>query len=132
MKILRTSDLVTLSANGIEVDFSPLTYEKSIELSGFTKTVAGEVVVDGRKQTHFLIKHAVKEIRGAFDFEDKAIVLKAVNGEMDDKDITDAINILVHTSFVYPLSYISNSARPKGFDGVDILINGKKIDLGNE
>jgi hypothetical protein len=132
MKILRTSDLVTLRANGIELDFSPLTYEKSIEVSDCTKVVAGETVIDGKKQTRLLIKYAVKEIRGATDFDGKPIELKAVNGEMKDEDITDAINILVHTPFVYPLSYISNSARPKGVEGVEILVNGKQIQLGNE
>jgi menaquinone-dependent protoporphyrinogen IX oxidase len=132
MKILRTSDIVTLKAEGIEVDFSPLSYERSLELSDCTKVVAGETVVDGRKQTQMLIKYAVKEIRGATDYDNKPITLKAVNNMMSDSDITDSINVLVHTKFVYPLSYISNSARPKGFDGVEILVNGKPIELGNE
>jgi menaquinone-dependent protoporphyrinogen IX oxidase len=132
MKILRTTDIVTLKAEGIEVDFSPLSYERSLELSDCTKVVAGETVVDGRKQTQMLIKYAVKEIRGATDYDNKPIILKAVNNMMSDSDITDSINVLVHTKFVYPLSYISNSARPKGFDGVEILVNGKQIELGNE
>jgi hypothetical protein len=132
MKILRTSDLVTLKSNGIELDFSPLSYERSIEVSECTKIVSGETLIDGKKQTLMLIKYAVKEIRGATDFNGDPIELKAVNGEMRDQDLTDAINILVHTPFVYPLSYISNSARPKGVDGVEILVNGKQIQLGND
>ena len=132
MKILRTSDLVTLKSEGIEVDFSPLSYEKSLELQECTKIVAGEIKTDGRKQTQLLIKNAVKEIRGATDFGDKPIVIKAENGCLKDDDITDAINILAQTPFIYPLSYISNSAKPKGFEGVEIHVNGKKLELGNE
>lgn len=131
MKILRTSDLVTLKSEGIEVDFSPLSYERSLELQECTKTVAGETKIDGRKQTQLLIKYAVKEIRGASGFDDLPITIKSDNGILKDSDITDAINILAQTPFIYPLSYISNSAKPKGFDGVEILINGKSVDLGN-
>jgi hypothetical protein len=132
MKILRTTDIITLRSEGIEVDFSPLTYEKSMEMSECRKIVAGEEIVDGRKQTFLLLKHAVKEVRGATDFQGDPIVIKAVNGTLPDEDITDVINILSQTPFIYPISYISNSARPKGFEGVEILVNGKVLDLGND
>jgi hypothetical protein len=132
MKILRTSDIVTLKSEGIEVDFSPLSFERSLEISECTKNIAGEQKTDGKRQTYLLIKYAVKEIRGAQDFDGQNIIIKAEAGAIKDELISDCINILSQTPFIYPLSYISNSAKPKGFEGVDILVNGKVIELGKE
>jgi hypothetical protein len=81
-------------------------------------------------QTGLMIKFAVKEVRGVKDFSDKDIILKSVNGEMSDDDVSTIISVLVQTPFIPAISYISTSCTPKSFEGVDILINGEKIKLG--
>jgi hypothetical protein len=132
MKVLRCSDIITLKANGVECDFSVLSYEKSLELNSFTTIDSGKTLVDGGKQTRHIVKNSVKEIRGVEDFHGQPVTIKAEGPCLTDEATEDAISVLINTPFVRPLAYISSSARPKGFDGVDILLNGKVIDLGNE
>lgn len=133
MKVLRTSDIITLKANGIECDFSPLTYERSLEIQECTRTVAGKVVVDGARQTRLLVKYAVKEIRGATDFKENPIIIKAdETGLLNDQNTEDAITVLLHTPFVGPLSYMSATGNPKSYDGIEVHLNGEILILGNE
>lgn len=130
MKVLRLTDVVTLKHEGVEVDFTPLRYDVSLELNQMVTVVAGRSVVDSGKQTAMMIKHSVKDIRGLTDYDGKAIEIKAVNGMLSDDDVSTAISVLVRTRFIEPISYISCSSVPKNFDGVEIQINGKVLDLG--
>ncbi len=130
MKVLRTNDIITLKHEELEVDFSPLRYDRSIEIANTTRNDAGNSIVDVTKQTSLMIKYAVKELRGLMDYDNNPVSIKAINGELSDDDVSTAINVLVKTPFLAPISYISTSGSPRHYDGVDILVNGKKIDLG--
>jgi hypothetical protein len=132
MKILRTTDIITLKHEELEVDFSPLRHDKAIEISNLVKVNSGKTVVDAHGQMLLTIKYAVKEIRGVTNWNDEPIVIKSINGELTDNDASDAINALARTPFISPISYISASALPKAYEGVEILVNGKEIDLGND
>jgi hypothetical protein len=101
-----------------------------MEIANVTRNIGGKLVTDMPAQTGLMIKFAVKEVRGVKDFSDKDIILKSVNGEMSDDDVSTIISVLVQTPFIPAISYISTSCTPKSFEGVDILINGEKIKLG--
>ena len=130
MKVLRTSDVITLTHDEIQVDFSPLRYDRSIEIANTTRNESGNMIVDVTKQTSLMIKYAVKEIRGITDYDNNPVIIKAINGELSDDDVSTAINILVKTPFLSPISYISTSATPKVYDGIELKVNGKVLDLG--
>jgi hypothetical protein len=130
MKVLRTNDIITLKHEELEVDFSPLRYDRSIEIANTTRNEAGSSIVDVTKQTSLMIKYAVKELRGLTDYDNNPVSIKAINGELSEDDVSTAINVLVKTPFLAPISYISTSGAPRHYEGVDILVNGKKIDLG--
>lgn len=130
MKVLRTNDIVTLKHEELEVDFSPLRYDRSIEIANTTKTEAGNSIVDVTKQTSLMIKYAVKEVRGITDYDNNPITIKAINGELSEDDVSTTINVLVKTPFLAPISFISTSANPKQYEGIEIKINGKVLDLG--
>jgi len=131
MKILKTTDIITLKHNELEVDFSPLRYDRSLEVANTNRIEAGNTVSDMAKQTALMLKYAVKEIRGVTDYHDNAIVIKAINGELSEDDVSLAINVLSKTPFLAPISFISTSAQPRKYEGVDIVINGKVLELGN-
>jgi hypothetical protein len=131
MKLLRPTDIITLKQGEIEVDFSPLKYEHSLELSKLITTIAGKSVVDQGKQTALIVKYCVKEMRGVKDYSDEPIILRAGPNGMGDEDITTVINVLINTPFLPQLTYISTSATPKELEGVELKINGKVVALGN-
>jgi hypothetical protein len=130
MKVLRTNDIITLKHDELEVDFSPLRYDRSIEIANTTRNEAGNMVVDVTKQTSLMIKYAVKEIRGVTDYDNNPVAIKAINGELSEDDVSTAINILVKTPFLSPISFISTSASPRAYEGIEIKVNGKVLDLG--
>jgi hypothetical protein len=130
MKVLRTNDIITLKHEELEVDFSPLRYDRSIEIANTTRNEAGNSIVDVTKQTSLMIKYAVKELRGLTDYDNNPIQVKAVNGELSDDDVSTAINVLVKTPFLAPISFISTSGTPRQYEGVEIMVNGKVLDLG--
>lgn len=130
MKILRTTDIVTLKHEELEVDFSPLRYDRALEVASAISIEGGNTMVDSAKQTALMVRYSVKEIRGTTDWDNNPIVIKAVNGELSDDDVSTAINILSKTPFLTPISYISTSSTPKAYKGVEIMINGKVVDLG--
>jgi hypothetical protein len=133
MKILRVTDIITLkSGNGVEVDFSPLRYDRSLELASLNKINAGNTVVDLARETALLVKYAVKELRGLTDYDDQPIVIKSVNGELSEDDVSTCITALSKTPYLAAIGYISTSSIPKKVKGVDILVNGKVIDLGKD
>jgi hypothetical protein len=130
MKVLRTTDIITLKHGELEVDFSPLSWDKSLELSKLVTVEAGRSVVDQGKQTGLMIKHSVKAIRGLKDWSGEAVVIQANNGELSDSDLSVAINALVRTQFIAGIAKISTSAVPEAIKGVELLINGKSVELG--
>lgn len=130
MKILRTTDIVTLKHEELEVDFSPLRYDRALAVANESKIEGGNTVVDMVKQTALMIKYAVKDIRGLTDYDNNPVSIKAINGELSDDDTSTAISVLAKTPFISPISFISTSSTPKSYDGVDILINGKVLELG--
>lgn len=137
MKILRTTDIITLRQNDIEVDFSPLRHDKALELSRLVTIRAGKTVADDGMQTALLVKYAVKEVRGLKNFIGEDFSVVAVNGEqLTDDDVTTVINVLLKTSFLPAVAYISSSATPKQFEGVEMYMKNSKgepvkIELGN-
>jgi len=130
MKVLRTTDIVTLKHEELEVDFSPLRYDRSIEIANTTKNEAGNTIVDVTKQTSLMLKYAVKEVRGITDYDNNPITIKAINGELSEDDVSTAISVLVKTPFLAPISFISTSSNFREYEGVEIKINGKVLDLG--
>lgn len=130
MKILRTTDIVTLKHNEIEVDFSPLRYDRSLEVAEASRIESGNTIVDMAKQTALMVKYSVKEIRGITDFNDNPVQVKSINGELNDDDVSTIITVLSKTPFIAPISYISTSSTPKNYDGIEIKINGKVLELG--
>lgn len=136
MKILRTTDIITLRQNDIEVDFSPLRHDKALELSRLVTIRAGKTVADDGMQTALLVKYAVKEVRGLKNFIGESFSVSSVNGELTDDDVTTVINVLLKTSFLPAVAYISSSATPKQFEGVEMYMKNSKgepvkIELGN-
>lgn len=130
MKVLRTTDIVTLKHGELEVDFSPLPYDKSLELANQVKLVSGKTLTDSAKQTALMIKYAVKEVRGLTDWHNDPIVVKAGVDGLSEDDVSTAVSALIRTPFIAPLAKISSSAVPEPFDGVTILINKKEVELG--
>lgn len=131
MKVLRTTDVITLKQGEVEVDFSPLSWEKSLELSKLVNYVGGKPYVDQGKQTALMIKYSIKELRGLTDWSNKPIELKAVNGELSEDDVSVAVSALVRTPFIAGIAKISTSAVPESIEGVELLINGQAVELGN-
>jgi hypothetical protein len=132
MKVLRTTDIITLKHEELEVDFSPLRYDRALELSRLVTVQAGKSMIDSAKQTALLIKYAVREIRGLTDWSNNPIEIKAgPSGELSDDDVSTAVSVLAKTPFIVPVSYISTSALPKAYEGIELLINGKAVELGN-
>jgi hypothetical protein len=129
MKILKTSDIVTIKHDGLEVDFSPLTYGKSLELASLESIEAGEPVLNMAKRTSLLIKYSVKEIRGITDYHGDAVVIKAIGGELDEDCLSDAITALSKSTVIGPISYISTACEMKEFEGVEFALNGKAVEL---
>jgi len=131
MKILRTTDIITLTHEGIEVDFSPMRYDKSLEVANAVKIDSGNTIIDMAKQTAMLVKYAVKAVRGIKDYSENEIIIKPLaSGELSEDDVSTVISVLSKTPFIAPISYISTSCLPKEFEGVEIKINGKVVELG--
>jgi hypothetical protein len=130
MKILRTSDIITLKHGELEVDFSPLRYDKSLEVAGAARIDSGNTIVDMARQTALMVKYSVKEVRGVTDYNENAVTIKSINGELNEDDISTIITILSKTPFIAPISYISTSCLPKKYEGIEIKVNGKVLELG--
>ena len=128
MKILKTTDRVTIKHNDLEVVFSPLSYGQSLELASMEGIEAGETVVNVAKRTALLIKYSVKEIRGLTDFHGEPIVIKAEK-ELSEEDLSDAITALSRSPVIGPISYISTSCDLKPLDGIEFLVNGKAVEI---
>lgn len=131
MKVLRTSDVITLKQNELEIDFSPLSWDRSLELSKLIAYVGGKPMVDQGKQTALMIKYAVKEIRGLTDWHGKQITLVSQADGLNEEDVSTAVSTLIRTPFIAAIAKISTSAVPEKVEGVELLINGQAVELGN-
>ena len=130
MKILKTTDLVTIKNNGLEVDVSPLTYGQSLEVESLSKINAGSVETDAYQRVGKIIQFAVKEIRGITDYTGKPIEIKS-GGTLSDEQLNIAITALSKSEIMGHVSYVSTSAdlEFKQHKGIDILLNGEKVEL---
>jgi hypothetical protein len=128
MKILKTTDKVTIKHNDLEVVFSPLSYSQSLELSALEGVQGGESVVDVAKRTALMIKYAVKEIIGVTDYHGDPVVIKA-DRELTDDQLSDVITALSKSPVIGPISFISTSCELREFDGIEYMVNGKAVSL---
>jgi hypothetical protein len=130
MKILKTTDIVTVKNNGLEVDLSPLSYGQSLEVESLNKINAGTVETDAFQRVGKIIKFAVKEIRGITDYTGNPIEIKSPN-ELTDDQLNIAITALSKSEIMGHISYVATSAdlEFKELDGIEVLLNGDKVQL---
>ena len=108
MKVLRKSDRVKFTVEGVEFVIAPLSYRDRIELSSLVRHVSGEVKLDWIEQTFVMIKRCLKEVRGMKDHDDKDYQLTFdENGELETECANEilsclksspATNAIIHTA----------------------------------
>jgi len=130
MKILKTTDIITVKNNELEVDFSPLNYAQSIEVEGASSIKSGNVVTDQASSVATILKYAVKEVRGVTDWDGNAIEIKSGN-ELSDDQLDLVITSLSKSVVMGHVSYISTSRDLdiKEMDGIEVMLNGKAVEL---
>jgi hypothetical protein len=130
MKILKTTDIITVKNNELEVDFSPLNYAQSIEVEGTSSIKSGNVVTDQAASVATILKYAVKEVRGVTDWDGNPIEIKSGN-ELSDEQLDLVITSLSKSVVMGHVSYISTSRDLdiKEMEGIEIMLNGKAVEL---
>lgn len=129
MKILRTTDLVTIKTNDIELDVSPMTYEQNIEYENLTTIDAGEVKVNTMQKAKKLIEFCVKEVRGVKDFNDDDMILKA---PFDANTLSDVLRCLSNSTIGQSVSLIALTGSLYDVKGVEYVVNGKAVNMGKQ
>lgn len=146
MKILRTTDKVTLSAEGVSIVAQPLAFEKAIEAGKFTKVGKdGETEIDMTGLTLFTIKHSVKAVSGleGVDGSPYSLEWEPQNTEepavLSDQCARDLTTVLMSVRVLLkPLFDVSGQKIPKPVNpltnepipGVTIAYNVKEGDAG--
>jgi hypothetical protein len=130
MKILKTTDIITVKNNELEVDFSPLTYAQAIEVEGLSKVVSGNIETDQVRSVSTILRYAVKELRGVTDYEGNSIEVKS-QGELTEDQLDIVITTLSKSIVMGHISYISTSRdlEIREMEGIEILLNGKAVEL---
>lgn len=137
MKILKTSDVVTFKAEGIEIDAVPLSYEKRAEASKFVTIDKDEVITDWKRQTFFYVKHSVKGMRGVTDYDGAPVELEfEKDGCLTDASAQEVYSVAASVRMLVPkLNDVADQRIPtlmnpldpnKKLEGLEIIVKTKK------
>lgn len=124
MKVLRKTDRVKFKVNEIEFTIAPLSYRDRIELSGSTKTVAGESTVNYLEQTLFLIKKCIKDISGLEDYSGAPYALNFAGEELSE-DCADELMMCFQNGKAITALVQASMGNVSEVDGVEFSVLGK-------
>jgi hypothetical protein len=129
MKILRTTDKVAVSAQGVTATISPLSQGQKVEIMSTIGVVAGKEQTDMARQAHLTVKYCVKEIDGIETFDgEKYTLTKDSNGFLTDDCAAELVSALAQTGLLEQTANIALGVL-KVAKGYKLKVNGKEIDL---
>lgn len=120
MKILRTSDKVSIKHGEIEVIVSPPTYAQKIELMNCFKLAEGKDTIDFLKSSLMSLKFAVKEVNGIKTHLDEDYKVELKDGVLSDDCASELLSAFANTPLIGAISTVQ--AGILDFDGVDIKV----------
>jgi hypothetical protein len=132
MKILRTTDKVSVSAQGVTATISPLSQGQKVEIMSTIGVVAGKEQTDLTRQAHLTVKYCVKEIDGIDTFDgEKYSLTKDSNGNLTDDCAAELVSALAQTGLLEQTANIALGVL-KETKGYKLKVNGKEIDLSKK
>jgi hypothetical protein len=129
MKILQSSDRITVTFKSFKVVLKPLTYWERTELESFNKIVSGESVTDWNKVLFYTMKYSIVDIIGLTDFNDKPISIERDGEYISDSVISDIFNSGTRQDIINSINLMTNNPE-KLIKGVD-LEGVESVQLGN-
>ncbi len=142
MKILKSTDIVTFKYEGVEIDASPIPYEKRIEAARFTKLVKDKIETDYAQQSFFYVKHSVKGMRGVTDARDQPVELEfGPDGSLTDASaqevfaVVTSIKTLVvkfNTLADQRIPTLLNPLTGEQIEGLEIVVSAPEAKPGDQ
>jgi hypothetical protein len=136
MKILKTTDRVSVKIEDVTLIIAPMSYAKKIEFSGLTKVIDGVEMNDIGAMLGFTVQHCLKGWAGVVDHDGKPVELTfKEDGTLSDDSMGDAMLVVtkLKANYIYLFNLAGNnvpkeihdSATGKKLKGVEVTINPK-------
>lgn len=128
MKILRTTDRVSVTCAGVTATISPLSQGQKLEVMSTLGVTAGKEQADLARQAHLTVKYCVKEIDGIETFDgEKYALTKGQDGFLTDDCAAELVSALAQTGLLEQAANVALGViRPA--KGYKIKVNGKDVD----
>lgn len=136
MKILKTTDRVSVKIEDVTLIIAPMSYAKKVEFASLTKVVDGVEMNDIGAMLGFTVRHCLKGWAGVVDHDGKPVELTfGEDGNLTEEAMSDAMLVVTRlkANYVYLFSLAGNSipgeihdaATGKKLKGVEVTINPK-------
>lgn len=136
MKILKTTDRVSVKIEDVTLIIAPMSYAKKIEFSGLTKVIDGVEMNDIGAMLGFTVQHCLKGWAGVVDHDGKPVELTfKEDGTLSDDSMGDAMLVVtkLKANYIYLFNLAGNNvpkeihdaATGKKLKGVEVTINPK-------
>lgn len=124
MKVLRKTDRIKFTFDGVDFVIAPLSYRDRIELSTSVKHVSGEVVTNYLEQTAMMIKKCLKEVKGLQGHDGSEYILVFDGNELTE-DCADELLMCFQSSNAVSALVQSAVGNVNELNGVEFTVLGK-------